>query len=377
MVKTLPVFSPIPPPKKEPAHNFHPIQEYDPDGRQDVLDGMALTLAEYVGAAGAASVTFGNEPRTSPGARSTSKSKVRFTPGTAGSDGGLLDGEGPVVPDSKALWRMPPPAAFSYDWKFDAPKRVIVHGVDVNTKRETSILTSSETPAATTNREGALPPIDALSPVERKRRKRIERNRRSLRTPWLPSAGHVRRAPIAPNGAYLFPHASSSLLAKSCKRRRDRKLKVELRVAVSVRTPFSRRARPRRARELLSECRGLGSFSWSAARRAPSAGSGAGPPRAPTTRGPHGGPRRVRGLGAREHFLEECRRPPSGHALRGSARPTPLRRRALERDLVADAPKTHTESEHRGRIIGDMLDLREELVRTIASPWVPRMGRCR
>ena len=58
-------------------------------------------------------------------------------------------------------------------------------------------------------------------------------------------------------------------------------------------------------------------------------------------------------------------------------RPTPLRRRALERDLVADAPKTHTESEHRGRIIGDMLDLREELVRTIASPWVPRMGRCR
>ena len=128
MVKTLPVFSPIPPPKKEPAHNFHPIQEYDPDGRQDVLDGMALTLAEYVGAAGAASVTFGNEPRTSPGARSTSKSKVRFTPGTAGSDGGLLDGEGPVVPDSKALWRMPPPAAFSYDWKFDAPKRVIVHG---------------------------------------------------------------------------------------------------------------------------------------------------------------------------------------------------------------------------------------------------------
>ena len=128
MVKTLPVFSPIPPPKKEPAHNFHPIQEYDPDGRQDVLDGMALTLAEYVGAAGAASVTFGNEPRTSPGARSTSKSKVRFTPGTAGSDGGLLDGEGPVVPDSKALWRMPPPAAFSYDWKFDAPKRVIVRG---------------------------------------------------------------------------------------------------------------------------------------------------------------------------------------------------------------------------------------------------------
>ena len=128
MVKTLPVFSPIPPPKKEPAHNFHPIQEYDPDGRQDVLDGMALTLAEYGGAAGAASVTFGNEPRTSPGARATSKSKVRFTPGTAGSDGGLLDGEGPVVPDSKALWRMPPPAAFSYDWKFDAPKRVIVHG---------------------------------------------------------------------------------------------------------------------------------------------------------------------------------------------------------------------------------------------------------
>ena len=113
----------------------------------------------------------------------------------------------------------------------------------MNTKRETSILTSSETPAATSHREGALPPIDALSPVERKRRKRIERNRRSLRTPWLPSAGHVRRAPIAPNGAYLFPHASSSLLAKSCKRRRDRKLKVELRVAVSG-------TRPRAARRL-------------------------------------------------------------------------------------------------------------------------------
>ena len=115
----------------------------------------------------------------------------------------------------------------------------------MNTKRETSILTSSETPAATSHREGALPPIDALSPVERKRRKRIERNRRSLRTPWLPSAGHVRRAPIAPNGAYLFPHASSSLLAKSCKRRRDRKLKVELRVAVSVLGRERRGASPR------------------------------------------------------------------------------------------------------------------------------------
>ena len=246
----------------------------------------------------------------------------------------------------------------------------------MNTKRETSILTSSETPAATSHREGALPPIDALSPVERKRRKRIERNRRSLRTPWLPSAGHVRRAPIAPNGAYLFPHASSSLLAKSCKRRRDRKLKVELRAAVSG------RERPRcvaRARELLSECRGLrvGSFSWSAARRAPPAGSGAGPPRAPAPRGPHG---EGRGASAGSGLGGVSWRRAAGPLLAtrfADPRPMPLRRRALERDLVADAPKTHTESEHRGRIIGDMLDLREELVRTIASPWVPRMGRCR
>ena len=49
----------------------------------------------------------------------------------------------------------------------------------------------------------------------------------------------------------------------------------------------------------------------------------------------------------------------------------------LEQDLVSDAPKTHTESDHHGRILGDMLDLREELVRTIASPWAPRMGRAR
>ena len=147
----------------------------------------------------------------------------------------------------------------------------------------------------------------------------------------------------ATNGAYLFPHASSSLLAKSCKRRRDRKLKVELRVAVSVRTPFSRRARPRRARELLSECRGLGSFSWSAARRAPSAGSGAGPPRASAPRGPHGGPRRVRGLGAREHFLEECRRPPSGHALRGSATDAPTQASARARPRRRRAQDPHGE----------------------------------
>ena len=265
---------------------LHPIKQYNPD-RMTVLDGMKLTLAEYVGAAGAA-VTFGKElPRTSgtsPGARggASSKKSVRFTPGTPASEFG--DNEGPVVPDSKQLWRMPPPAHFSYDWTFKAPAQVIVHGVDVNKKGATSVMPRSQPPSARASApddgaSGRLPPIEMLSPVERKRRRRIERNRRSLRTPWLPAAGHVRRAPVASNGAYLFPHASSSLLAKSVKRKRDKKLKVEL--------------------------------------------------------------------------------------------------RQLERELVADAPKTHTESEHRGRIIGDMLDLREELVRTIASPWAPRMGRCR
>ena len=89
----------------------------------------------------------------------------------------------------------------------------------------------------------------------------------------------MRRAPYAPNGTYLFPHASSSLLSKPVHKRRAKKLKLEL--------------------------------------------------------------------------------------------------RKLEKDLLADAPKTSTESDHRGRIIGDMLDLREELVRTLASRWGPRMGRAR
>ena len=53
---------------------------------------------------------------------------ARSPRGPGGRAGGLLAGVGPGGPDSKALWRMPPPAAFSYDWKFDAPKRVIVHG---------------------------------------------------------------------------------------------------------------------------------------------------------------------------------------------------------------------------------------------------------
>ena len=50
----------------------------------------------------------------------------------------------------------------------------------------------------------------------------------------------------------------------------------------------------------------------------------------------------------------------------------------LESDLVGGPEvSTMAESEQHGRVLGDMLDLRKELMRTIASPWHPRMGRRR
>ena len=271
------------------APHMVPAKQYDP--RSTIaLEGSALTLEEYVGAAsvswarekGDASVGCGGGGRGGRGFPPTKASKgksVRFTPGTPGSAASGSDGEGPEVPDSEHIWSMPPPAKFDYEWRYVAPAQVIVHGVDVNAKGATSRLRSDQENRSTKDWQSQLPALPPIGGAERRRRKRIAENRRSLRTPWLSCHGHVRRAPVAPNGARLFPHASSSLLGKSVKRKRDRKLKIEL--------------------------------------------------------------------------------------------------RQLERELVADAPKTHTESEHRGRIIGDMLDLREELVRTIASPWQPRMGRRR
>ena len=145
------------------------------------------------------------------------------------------------------------------------------------------------------------------------RRRRVERTRRTLRTPWLPSHGHVRRAPYAPNGTYLFPTPSSNLLSKK------------------VRTRFVSRV-----------------LCFSFARR--------------------------------------WRAPPAVTALRRvNALDTRRRREKLKKELITlesdlvGGPEVSTmaESEQHGRVLGDMLDLRKELMRTIASPWHPRMGRRR
>ena len=70
--------------------------------------------------------------------RPKSNKSVRFTPGTAGS---VLssDDEPEDVPDPSKIWAMPPPRKFDYEWRFDAPARVIVHGVDINAKHVAEI----------------------------------------------------------------------------------------------------------------------------------------------------------------------------------------------------------------------------------------------
>ena len=80
------------------------------------------------------------------------------------------------------------------------------------------------------------------------------------------------------------------------------------------------------------------------------------------------------------------RAPPAVTALRRvDALDTRRRREKLKKELITlesdlvGGPEVSTmaESEQHGRVLGDMLDLRKELMRTIASPWHPRMGRRR
>ena len=65
--------------------------------------------------------------------RPKSNKSVRFTPGTAGS---VLssDDEPEDVPDPSKIWAMPPPRKFDYEWRFNAPAKVLVHGVDINAR---------------------------------------------------------------------------------------------------------------------------------------------------------------------------------------------------------------------------------------------------
>ena len=201
---------------------------------------------------------------------------MRFTPGTAGS---VLssDDEPEDVPDPSKIWAMPPPRKFDYEWRFNAPAKVLVHGVDINARPGP---VAEAPPAAELSMMNPVVAPNQVSLAEMRRRRRVERTRRTLRTPWLPSHGHVRRAPYAPNGTYLFPTPSSNLLSKEVRTRR----------------------REKRKKELIT----------------------------------------------------------------------------LESDLVGGPEvSTMAESEQHGRVLGDMLDLRKELMRTIASPWHPRMGRRR
>ena len=141
--------------------------------------------------------------------RPKSNKSVRFTPGTAGS---VLssDDEPEDVPDPSRIWALPPPRKFDYEWRFHAPAKVLVHGVDINARPGPVAELSTMNPVVAPNQ---------VSVAEVRRRRRVERTRRTLRTPWLPSHGHVRRAPYAPNGTYLFPTPSSNLLSKKVRTR--------------------------------------------------------------------------------------------------------------------------------------------------------------
>ena len=141
--------------------------------------------------------------------RPKSNKSVRFTPGTAGS---VLssDDEPEDVPDPSKIWALPPPRKFDYEWRFHAPAKVLVHGVDINARPG---------PVAEANMMNPVVAPNQVSLAEVRRRRRVERTRRTLRTPWLPSHGHVRRAPYAPNGTYLFPTPSSNLLSKKVRTR--------------------------------------------------------------------------------------------------------------------------------------------------------------
>ena len=252
--------------------------------------------------------------------RPKSNKSVRFTPGTAGS---VLssDDEPEDVPDPSKIWAMPPPRKFDYEWRFNAPAKVLVHGVDINARPGP---VAEAPPAAELSMMNPVVAPNQVSLAEMRRRRRVERTRRTLRTPWLPSHGHVRRAPYAPNGTYLFPTPSSNLLSKK------------------VRTRFVSRV-----------------LCFSCARDVRHA------PRTSTRR---------------------WRAPPAVTALRRvDALDTRRRREKLKKELITlesdlvGGPEVSTmaESEQHGRVLGDMLDLRKELMRTIASPWHPRMGRRR
>ena len=148
--------------------------------------------------------------------------------------------------------------------------------------------------------------------------------RRTLRTPWLPSHGHVRRAPYAPNGTYPFPHA---LVEPPVEEGPD-----------PVRFPASCVFR---LREMYATPRG------------PPRGDGVHRPPSPryaaSTLSIHAGGEKLK-----KELI------------------------TLESDLVGGPEvSTMAESEQHGRVLGDMLDLRKELMRTIALPWHPRMGRRR
>ena len=147
--------------------------------------------------------------------RPKSNKSVRFTPGTAGS---VLssDDEPEDVPDPSKIWAMPPPRKFDYEWRFNAPAKVLVHGVDINARPGP---VAEAPPAAELNMMNPVVAPNQVSLAEMRRRRRVERTRRTLRTPWLPSHGHVRRAPYAPNGTYLFPTPSSNLLSKKVRTR--------------------------------------------------------------------------------------------------------------------------------------------------------------
>ena len=252
--------------------------------------------------------------------RPKSNKSVRFTPGTAGS---VLssDDEPEDVPDPSKIWAMPPPRKFDYEWRFNAPAKVLVHGVDINARPGP---VAEAPPAAELSMMNPVVAPNQVSLAEMRRRRRVERTRRTLRTPWLPSHGHVRRAPYAPNGTYLFPTPSSNLLSKK------------------VRTRFVSRVL------CFSFARDVRHAPRTSARR--------------------------------------WRAPPVVTALRRvNALDTRRRREKLKKELITlesdlvGGPEVSTmaESEQHGRVLGDMLDLRKELMRTIASPWHPRMGRRR
>ena len=123
-----------------------------------------------------------------------------------------------------STWQLPPPFAQLPDWEYSPPKEVMCQGINVmapSAYANPSWQCADLYPPGSAERAAAN--IALLPPRWRAPQPQ------PAPPPWVASAGHLRRAPMAVNGHHLFPTPTSSLLHKEAKERRDAHLVRELR----------------------------------------------------------------------------------------------------------------------------------------------------